>query len=114
MFRSRSAIAEQHDQPNRKLFSDDACLDHTNLLNVFINGCDFHSVLEGIQTVLPETCSHSAMMELQLLTGSTNGVDDAEEYVSEMCWNAWNMVDTTTFETIQTSFNDEFMNEYAD
>jgi len=81
--------------------------------DIQINGCDYRSVIKGIRAELPRSCSHNVQKELQLLTGTTND-DDAKEYISELCDNAWDMVDKTTYQNIHSDFSNDFMNEYTD
>lgn len=94
---------------NRQLSG--ACIEN---FDIQINGCDYKSILDALKTEIPSSCSHGANAELKILTGTKTN-SDAEEYVSEMCSNAWETtVDSTTYEDIKPSFNDDFMNKYAD
>jgi hypothetical protein len=79
-----------------------------------INGCDFKTVMNAIETKVTtadKQCEHDALTELLLLTGSKS-LKMARSYIDLMCTDAWNKVLQTQFTDIDSRFDDTFMSEY--
>ena len=76
---------------------------------VTVNGCDNGDALEAviatISAELPADCPHDAVTELDLIS---NGAG-----IENICADAWNLVDTSSFTDVDTRFNNAFMTEYV-
>jgi len=79
--------------------------------NFNTDGCDYREVVKTLEKKL-RNCPHSADEELQKMTGTDN-IDDAKEYLSEVCDNVFESVDESTYTDIDSRFNDGFMADYT-
>jgi hypothetical protein len=88
----------------------------TSWEEVAVNGCDFESIMEEIESRVEgagEACTHDAVKELLFLTDSKN-IFKAQGYIDVMCGDAWSKVARTKFTDIDARFDDDFMSEYFD
>jgi len=79
--------------------------------NFEVNGCDYRTVIGALERKV-KNCPHDSETELQKMTG-TSTIDDAKEYLSEVCDNAFDDVDTYTSTDIDSRFTKNFMNKFA-
>jgi len=78
-----------------------------------VDGCDYNSVIAIIARKLGGSCPHNAETELQKMTGTSN-LDDAKEYLSELCDDVFDSdVETTTYTDIDSRFTNDFMDTYV-
>jgi len=82
------------------------------LTNFEANGCDYRTVIGKIERNLGNSCPHDAETELQKMTG-TNSLDDAKEYLSEVCDDTFGDLETSSYTNIDARFKNSFMNKYV-
>jgi len=79
-----------------------------------INGCEYESLLNGLDELLEEEywrCpGHNAEAVMESLFA--NNPTEAKNAVTTMCSAAWNEVPVSTFQHIDDRFTDNFMEEY--
>eukprot|EP00592_Proboscia_alata_P028619 CAMPEP_0194442358 /NCGR_PEP_ID=MMETSP0176-20130528/126081_1 /TAXON_ID=216777 /ORGANISM="Proboscia alata, Strain PI-D3" /LENGTH=778 /DNA_ID=CAMNT_0039268443 /DNA_START=241 /DNA_END=2574 /DNA_ORIENTATION=- len=76
-----------------------------------LNGCTVASILEEVEALLPETCTHEALTDLKYLFNVDSDAD-ARESIQTMCEDGWSQVDATEFQDVDPNFDSAFMTEY--